>query len=130
MYSSEKAFMMSFIACLSQRDIKTIKLNDYQYAKGVESMCQYFRENRERLGGFSSELAMLFLKNSNGEYRQFTTAIHGLNADMLSFDNPFYFNANITIDRNDAGEILEENSEYISIEHIDGFVTAFCESIN
>ncbi|MCL1862353.1 MAG: hypothetical protein FWF78_02170 [Defluviitaleaceae bacterium] len=120
--------MMSFVAGLSHRDIPEIKLSDDQYAKGVEGMFQYFRDNRERLGECASELAMLFLKNSNGEYRQFTKAIQGLNADMLSFDNPYYIKASIMFDKSEALEILDENSEYISTEHIDGFVDAFCES--
>ena len=128
MYSSEKVFMMSFIACLYKEGLTTIKLNDREYSKGIESMRQYFCENREKIGSFSDELSMLFLQNSNGEYRQFTTAIHSLNADMLSFDNPFYFDANIMIDDEDADEILLGNSTYIPIEHVKGFATAFHES--
>lgn len=125
MYPSEKAFIMSFIASLAKKGENAIVLNDPNYNIGLENMHQYFQENRDNMGKYANELAMLFLKNSDGEYRQFNNAIENLNAGMLSFDNPFYISAHIQIDNNGADEILEENQEYISLEYIDGLATAF-----
>lgn len=128
MYFSEKAFIMSFIACLARKGKTTIMLNDTDYYKGLENMRQYFQVNRENMGSVSNELAMLFLKNSNGKYCEFDTAIENLNAGLLSFDNPYYITAHIKVDISDAQDILEENKEYISVELIEGFATAFCSS--
>jgi hypothetical protein len=125
MYFSEKAFIMSFIARLSQEGVETIMLNDAKYYCGIEKMHQYFQENRERIGNYADELAMLFLKDSSGEYRQFDTAIENLNAGMLSFDNPYYVMAHIKVSDSDAEEVLKENSEYISKPHIHELVNAF-----
>ena len=124
MYYSERAFIMSFIACLSQKGVSTIKL-DENYYRGLENMHRYFQENRESIGAFSNELAMLFLKNSNGDYRQFDTAIEGLNGGLLSFDNPFYAVAHLK-ETIEASKILNEYDKYISVEHVRGFADAFC----
>jgi hypothetical protein len=124
-YPSEKAFIMSFVACLSKKGKKTISLASREYYKGIENMQLYFFENRRNIGSFADEIAMLFLKNSNGEYRQFNIAIESLNAGMLSFDNPYYISAHVEIDDNEAEQVLEVNSKYIPIKYVNGFVDAF-----
>jgi hypothetical protein len=124
-YPSEKAFIMSFVACLSKKGTKTFSLTSKDYYNGIENMQLYFHENRRNLGTFADEFAMLFLKNSNGEYRQFNIAIESLNAGMLSFDNPYYIAAHVEIDEEEAEKVMETYSNYIPIQYIDGFVDAF-----
>ena len=128
MYPREKVFIMSFIAALSKKGHKTIYFNQDWFGHGIENMQQYFQENRENFGSLSSELAMLFLKNSNGEYAQFNKAVENLNAGLLTFDNPFYISAHIKEDT-DADAILHENSDDIPIAIIEGFANAFCEHL-
>ncbi len=128
MYTREKLFIMSFVAFLYKKGIKTLYFNNNFYLQGIENMQQYFQENRETIGEFSNDIAMLFLKNSNGEYAQFNSAIENLNAGLLTFDNPYYICAHIKEDT-DAEMILTENNDDMPSNIIEGFVNAFCNAI-
>ena len=128
MYHREKVFILSFIASLYKKGHRTLHFNQDWFINGIENMQQYFQENRDSYGSLSSELAMLFLKNSNGEYAQFFKAVENQNAGLLTFDNPFYISAHIKEDT-DAEAILLENSDDIPIDLIEGFTDAFCEHL-
>ena len=128
MYAREKIFTMSIIAALFQRGIKTLRFNDDWYLHAIENMQHYFHNHRNDYGSLSSELSILFIKDSNGEYSQFNKAVENLNAGLLIFDNPFYVCAHIKEDT-DAEAILRENNDDIPLEIVNGFVDAFCKGL-
>ena len=127
MYASEKVFIRQFIACLKKSGIEEIPYDNTIFEKGAENMQEYFQKNRDKLGEYSNELAMLFLKNPlEGKYSEFKKAIGHQNGSLMSFDNPHYVHAKIILDEEGAKYILSQKNNYISEEHIREFCKAFC----
>jgi hypothetical protein len=127
MYTSEKVFIMQFIAWLKKLGVSEIPYDNASFEKGADSMQTYFQENRDQLGKYSNELAMLFLFCSlEGTYSEFKKAIECQNGSLMSFDNPHYLHAKIILDKEGAEYILSQNKTYISEKHIRQFSEAFC----
>jgi len=129
MYSSEKMFIMKFIACLKKIGVEDFPYDDDdRFDKGAECMLGYFQDNRERLGKYTNELAMLFLKNPlNGKFFEFREGIEHQNGGLLAFDNPHYKKATIKLDKPGVKYILDQNNLDISSEHLFEFSKAFCK---
>ena len=127
MYSSEKAFIMKFLASLKKLGVSEIPYDNEAFYKGVESMRQYFQRHRENLGRHSNELAMLFLKNPvGGVFSELREGIARQNGGLMSFDNPHYVHATIKLDEDGADYILHQDNLDVSNGHIFEFSKAFC----
>ena len=127
MYSSEKAFIMKFLAGLKKLGVTEIPYDNEEFNKGAENMQQYFQLYRNDLGRHSNEIAMLFLKNPmGGIFSEFREGIARQNGSLMSFDNPSYVCATIKLDDTGANYILEEKDLDITKEQIIEFSKAFC----
>jgi hypothetical protein len=127
MYISEKVFVMQFIAWLRKMGVREIPFDNAYFEKGADSMQAYFKKNRDQLGKYSNELAMLFLRNPlEGKYSEFKKAIGRQNGRLMSFDNPNYVHATIILDKEGVDYILRKDNIYISEKHIQQFCIAFC----
>ncbi len=128
MYSSEKIFIMKFLAGLKKLGITEIPYDNDDFYRGAESMQQYFHLNRNVLGSHANELSMLFLKKPmGGTFFEFREGIARQNGSLMSFENPHYISATIKLDEIGANFILDQDNLDISREQILGFSKAFCE---
>ncbi|GHT90174.1 hypothetical protein FACS1894137_19560 [Spirochaetia bacterium] len=128
MYPSEKIFIVMFLASLKKMGVSKIPYDNEAFYKGVERMFDYFNKNKEQLGKYQNEIAMLFLRNSfGGVFSEFKGGMDRQNGDLMSFDNPHYVSAEIELDASGADYILKQNSHEMSETVIRGFCTAFCE---
>ncbi len=128
MYSSEKVFIMKFLAGLRKLGVTEIPYDNSEFYNGTESMQQYFYEHRNSFGDYANELAMLFLRNPlGGLFLEFKEGIARQNGKLMSFENPYYVKAIIKLDKDGADFILNQVDLNIQEEQIIGFSTAFCE---
>lgn len=128
MYASEKVFIMQFIAWLKKLGVSEIPNDTINFENGAKCMQAYFQENREQLGEYSHELAMLFLKNSlDGSYSELKKAIEYQNGSLMTFDNPYYVHAKINLEKNGAEYILNQKNNYISEKHVRRLSEEFCK---
>lgn len=128
MYNSEELFIDKFIACLKKLDIENIPFDNEDFYNGVENMQQYFHTNRNLLGEYQDELAMLFIKRPlEGVFAEFRNAISKQNGWYLAFENPNYVVASIKIDDKGASYILKQNDLKIDNKHLFEFAKAFCK---
>jgi len=130
MYSSEKIFIMKFIACLRKIGVTGFPYDDdnLRFDKGAEKMRIYFQSNREHLGMYSNELSMLFLRNPlSGKFSEFREGIELQNGGLLAFENPKYIQATIKLDEEGASFILNQDNLDVSEKHLLEFSKAFCK---
>ena len=128
MYSTEKVFIMKFIACLQKMGVENIPYDNANFYKGAENMQDYFLKNRNQLGARSNELAMLFLKNPlSGKFAEFKEGIEQQNGGLMTFDNPNYVKATIELDESGADYILGQDNIDIPKEMLFQFSKAFCK---
>lgn len=127
-YNSEELFIDKFIACLRKLNITSIPFDNEDFYNGIENMQQYFFTNRDNLGEYKDELAMLFIKKPlEGIYAEFRNAMSKQNGWYIAFENPGYIVASINIDENGASYILEQNDLNIKNEYFFDFAKAFCK---
>jgi hypothetical protein len=127
-YPSEKNFIMVFLAFLKKMRVSRIPYDDEKFHKGAESMQRYFQNNRTDLGKYQDEIAMLFLKDSfGGKFTEFKDGVGRQNGNLMSFENPFYLQAEIKLDEAGVAYILEKNNTDIPSDKIAGLCKAFCE---
>jgi hypothetical protein len=128
MYTSEKVFIMKFIACLKTMGINEIPYDTEEFNNGAEAMRVCFQRNRANLGKYSNELAMLFLKNpQGGVFSELRRGIQRQNGGLVSFDNPYYVRAEIKLEQEGADYILKQKNIDIANEHLYEFSKAFCD---
>lgn len=128
MYSSEKIFIMKFLAGLKKLGVTEIPYDNTEFYNGTESMQQYFFEHRNAFGDYANELAMLFLKHPlGGAFLEFKEGIARQNGKLMSFENPYYVKGIIKLDDEGANFILNQADLDILEEQIIGFSTAFCK---
>ena len=128
MYSSERVFIMKFIAGLKKLGVEEIPYDDIDFYNGAENMQQYFYNHRSILGSHANELAMLFLKKPlGGTFFEFKESIARQNGALMSFENPYYVRATIKLDEDGADFILNQRNLDISNEQILRFSAAFCD---
>ena len=127
MYSSEKVFIMKFLAGLKKLGVTEIPYDNTEFYDGAEKMQEYFQRKRNTLGCHANELAMLFLKHPiGGAFFEFREGIARQNGGLMTFENPYYVRAAIKLDNSGADFILNQDSLDISNEQILDFSRAFC----
>lgn len=128
MYSSEKIFVMKFLAGLRKLGVIQIPYDNDEFYSGAEQMQHYFFTHRDILGGHANELAMLFLKKPlGGIYSEFRESIARQNGILMSFENPYYVNARIKLSNEGADFILQQDNLDISENQVLEFSKAFCD---
>jgi hypothetical protein len=128
MYNSEELFIDKFIACLKKLEVDKIPYDNNDFYNGIEKMQQYFYSNKDSLGRYKDELAMLFIKQPfEGVYSEFRKAFTKQNGWFIAFENPEYIKASIKLDENGATYILNNNDLDIDKEHLFKFAEAFCK---
>lgn len=128
MYSSEKIFIMKFLAGLKKLGVSEIPYDNVEFYSGAENMQQYFHAHRDILGNHVNELAMLFLKKPmGGTFFEFRESIARQNGILMSFENPYYVSGTIKLDEDGADFILSQDNLDVSNEQILGFSAAFCD---
>ena len=128
MYQSEKTFVKKFIASLFASGVKEIPYDTPQFYAGVKSMEDFYNQNKSRLGKYSEEIGLLFMKNPiDGIYDGFKSGISSQNGLLMTFDNPGYVRARIVMKERDCDYIFNRGDIDISREFIDAFAARFCE---
>lgn len=128
MYSSEKIFVMKFLAGLRKLGVTQIPYDNDEFYSGAEQMKQYFHAHRDALGCYANELAMLFLKKPlGGIYSEFRESIARQNGVLMSFENPYYVHAMIKLSEDGADFILQQNNLDMLENQILAFSRAFCD---
>ncbi|NJD02979.1 MAG: hypothetical protein FIA99_10395 [Ruminiclostridium sp.] len=128
MYNSEELFIDKFIACLRKLGINSFPFDNEDFYNGIENMQQYFCANRDKMGEYQNELAMLFIKRPlEGVYSEFRNAISKQNGWYIAFENPEYVVASIKLDNNGASYILRQNDLNIGNDYLFEFAKAFCK---
>ena len=127
MYTSEKVFIMKFLAGLKKLGVDEIPYDNTDFYDGVEKMQEYFQRKRNTLGCHTNELSMLFLKHPiGGAFFELREGIARQNGRLMTFENPYYIHATIKLDDIGADFILNQDSLDISNEQILDFSRAFC----
>lgn len=128
MYSSEKIFVMKFLAGLRKLGVTQIPYDNAEFYSGAEHMQHYFYTHRDMLGCHANELAMLFLKKPlGGIYSEFRESIARQNGVLMSFENPYYVNAMIKLSKDGAEFILQQENLDMLENQILEFSKAFCD---
>lgn len=130
MFRSEKLFVRAFLAYLKFCNASVIPFGNQRFYDGIEKVHKYFIENQEQFGEKVNEISLLFLKRPiEGNFDEFQNVFLNMNGSVISLalKNPYYENAEITIDDETIEYFLNTPDFDINKECIKKCVEAFCE---
>jgi hypothetical protein len=122
----ERLFIESFIAALSCIYIFKIPFANKDFRDGVKKLGEYLHEEMDP--GIYTKIKSIFaVKPCEGNFQIFKQSLEKENGSYISFNNPKWVSANITISPFIAEEILEKAELGIEKQLFIQAAKRFCE---
>ena len=127
LYQTEEFFIEKFIAGLALRNVNQFPYDVKDFYEGIENMKHYFDDHKSDFGVSSREIELLFIKDPyQGVYSRFREAISERNGELVSFENPRYIKCFVSLDKEDAQYLYDDDSLEIDENAFSELLDQFC----